>query len=155
MNPALRYAEQIERDREAAIVARKAAKKAMRLLNGWLTAEQRHEFKMRGHFHVIGGETKRRYRIKRGAVMNVIELDAKGKPLLGHCFTLPGQLPDGDVMLAQKLALELQEYEALAKANVFEIATIDTTEVTLSFLGITIREVELLCRPTTIRRCSI
>ena len=37
---------------------------------------------------------------------NVCEIDEKGRARLGLCFRMLGELPIGDVMLAQKIALE-------------------------------------------------
>jgi hypothetical protein len=52
---------------------------------------------------------------------NVCELDESGRPRLGLCFTTLGELPAGDVMLAQKIALESCEGSALAVARRFEL----------------------------------
>ena len=91
----------------------------MRLLRENLTAVQRRQFDMRGSFEVSGGETGRRYRIRRGLQMNVEQLDHRGRPVCVLCFVPDGSLVMGDVMLAQKLALELFELDTLAAANRF------------------------------------
>ena len=49
--------------------------------------------------------------------MKVQLLDSSGRWVSSLCFTPRGQLPVGDVMLAQAIALQLFEYEALAVAN--------------------------------------
>ncbi len=49
--------------------------------------------------------------------MNVEQLDNKGRPLRLLCFMPEGDLVAGDMMLAQKLALELFESDALKVAN--------------------------------------
>ena len=49
--------------------------------------------------------------------MNVQLLDRHGTWLTCLCFTPGAYLPVGDVMLAQKIALELFEDEALRVAN--------------------------------------
>jgi hypothetical protein len=49
--------------------------------------------------------------------MNVEELDSSGKTIAQLCFAPQGQLVVGDVLLAQKIALETMEREALAAAN--------------------------------------
>jgi hypothetical protein len=49
--------------------------------------------------------------------MNIDELDDSGRRVCGWCFCPEGRLVIGDVMLAQKLALELFEFEALGIAN--------------------------------------
>ena len=47
------------------------------------------------------------------------EIDEKGRPKVGLCFRTLGELPIGDVMLAQKIALESCESRALAVARRF------------------------------------
>jgi hypothetical protein len=49
--------------------------------------------------------------------MNVEELDSCGKTIVQWCFAPQGHLVVGDVLLAQKIALETMEREALAAAN--------------------------------------
>jgi hypothetical protein len=49
--------------------------------------------------------------------MNVHELDSAGRMVAQWCFAPQGQLVVGDVSLAQKVALETMEREALAAAN--------------------------------------
>jgi len=49
--------------------------------------------------------------------MNVHEIDKAGRVKLGLCFAPKGSLVTGDVMLAQKIALETFERRALAVAN--------------------------------------
>jgi hypothetical protein len=100
-------------------IAKAAALKSRRLLSSWLTVRQKAELKRFGYFHVIGGTSGTRYRIFPGTVQNVFVLNDKGTRRHGLCFAPKGNLPVGDVMLSQKLSLELQEDEALAKANVF------------------------------------
>ncbi len=56
-------------------------------------------------------------RIDRASMMNVAEFDAEDHRVWTWCFCPEGNLVRGDNMLAQKLALELFETEALAKAN--------------------------------------
>jgi len=51
--------------------------------------------------------------------MNIHELDGAGCPRVGWCFAPKGYLVAGDVMLAQKIALETDERGALAVANRF------------------------------------
>ena len=91
--------------------------RAKRLLREWLTSDQREEFDARGYFEVTGCQTGRRYRIHYGGSANVQELDTQGNPISGLCFVPEGHLAPGDVMLAQKIALETSELQALAKAN--------------------------------------
>lgn len=72
-----------------------------------------------GYFEVVGDATGKPYRIYPGAGMNVCEIDEKGRPTTGLCFLPVGELPIGDVMLAQKIALENFESRALAVARIF------------------------------------
>ena len=53
------------------------------------------------------------------AVPNVYQLDDAGRPKVGWCFLPAGQLVAADIMLAQKIALETNEHNALAVANGF------------------------------------
>jgi hypothetical protein len=96
----------------------KAKARGARLLTNNLSPAQRAQYERYGYFEVTGGETGRRYRITDAYQMNVEELDSKGKHLKALCFMPRGGLVPGDVMLAQKLALELFETEALAVANI-------------------------------------
>jgi hypothetical protein len=70
-------------------------------------------------FYVIGCDSGKRYRIRHGTVTNIHEIDAAGRPIMGWCFVPYGELVAGDVMLAQKIALETNEHAALAVANRF------------------------------------
>lgn len=91
----------------------------MRLLRTWLSPQQRKQFEARGYFEVVGCDSGKRYRIHFGTSANVYEIDEFGRPRLGLCFG-PGVLPiEGDVMLAQKIALETSEDSAIAVANRF------------------------------------
>ena len=51
---------------------------------------------------------------------DIDELGNDGAPIAVWCFGPVGNLPLGDVMLTQKLALETNEQAALAVANRFE-----------------------------------
>ena len=90
-----------------------------RLLRRWLSAEQLAQFDARNFFDVIGCHTAKRYRIYYANVANVEELDKVGRPIVRYCFIPNGDLVPGDVMLAQKIALETDELAALAVANRF------------------------------------
>jgi hypothetical protein len=80
---------------------------------------QRAQFAKKGYFDVVGGDTGKQYRIYPGAMANVCEIDEKGRPRRDLCFGPMGELPIGDVMLAQKIALENCESSALAVARMF------------------------------------
>ena len=56
-------------------------------------------------------------RIRQGTAMNVHQLDCTGLAVARWCFTPEGGVVTGDVLLAQKIALETMEREALALAN--------------------------------------
>jgi len=90
-----------------------------RLLRQWLSERQLAQFDARNFFDVIGCHTARRYRIYYANVANVEELDKVGRPIVRYCFIPKGDLVPGDVMLAQKIALETDELAALAVANRF------------------------------------
>jgi hypothetical protein len=89
------------------------------LLRSELTKKQAKSLDQHGYFDVQGGKTGRHYRIAKGNVQNVFEITMFGRIKRGLCFAPAGDLVWGDVMLAQKTALELFEDEALAVANEF------------------------------------
>jgi hypothetical protein len=93
--------------------------RSLDLLRSWLSPVQRKQLVEMGYFEVVGVATGKQYRIYPGAGMNVCEVDEKGRPMLGLCFLPLGELPIGDVMLAQKIALENFESSALAVAKTF------------------------------------
>ncbi len=91
--------------------------RGMQLLTRNLSLAQRKQYAMHGYFDVIGGDTGKRYRIRHGCLMNVQQLDQNGRRVQLLCFTPRGRLPVGDIMLAQKIALELFETDVLRVAN--------------------------------------
>jgi hypothetical protein len=91
------------------------------LLRQWLSPEQQAQFDSSKCFDVVGCDSERRYRIRHGTGTNVHELDDAGRPVVGWCFVPSGHLVAGDVMLAQKVALETNERAALAVANRFPV----------------------------------
>ena len=88
----------------------------LRLLKENLSPSQRHQLELLNYFDVVGGKTGTLYRIHFGDQMNIAQLDASGKRVDGLCFLPEGGLPVGDTMLAQKIALELFETDALRSA---------------------------------------
>lgn len=94
-----------------------AREKGMRLLFLRLTPLQRRQLTNKGYFEVIGGDTGRCYRIWRGRVRNVDQLDTRGRRVCTWCFYPRGRLVTGDIMLAQKLALQLCETATLRIAG--------------------------------------
>ena len=93
--------------------------RGLRLLHAWLSPPQLEQLDAKGHFDVIGSATGRKYRIHFGTSMNVHELDDAGRLKMGWCFVPEGCLVPGDVMLAQKVALETFESRALSVAIKF------------------------------------
>jgi hypothetical protein len=93
--------------------------RALRLLRSWLSPQQRADFDRKGCFDVVGCDTGKRYRIRRGTSANVNEIDEYGRLGTGRCFVPLGGLAQGDVMLAQKIALETDEDRVLSVANSF------------------------------------
>ena len=91
--------------------------KGRALLQQWLTPAQRRQFEQQGYFDVVGCATRRRYRVQYGSVANVQEVDFEGRSGWFLCFAPDGYLVPGDVMLAQKIALETDELAALAVAT--------------------------------------
>jgi hypothetical protein len=91
--------------------------RAVELLKENLSETQLKQYEQHRHFDVIGGQSGKRYRIRPGASMNIDEYDADGRLVTSWCFVPEGPLGTGDVMLAQKFALELFETDALSIAG--------------------------------------
>jgi hypothetical protein len=91
------------------------------LLREWLSLEQLKQYEEHNWFEVTGCHTRNKYRISTGTQRNVYELDLDGRPRVGWCFMPSISLVTGDVMLAQKIALETDEHGALAVANRFRL----------------------------------
>jgi hypothetical protein len=102
-------------------VTPEAQSRGLRLLRENLSPLQLEQQERYGCFDVRGGDTGRRYRIKNGVQLNVEMLDHKGRTKAVLCFMPVGNLVAGDVMLAQKLALELFETDTLKIANKFPV----------------------------------
>jgi hypothetical protein len=100
------------------VSGRDAHLQSMQLLRENLSPAQRGQLELFGYFEVIGGDTGKRYRIHLGRQMNVEVRNKKGDRARTLCFMPTGYLPTGDMVLAQKLALELYETEAVQIANV-------------------------------------
>jgi hypothetical protein len=92
---------------------------ALKLLKDWLSAEQLARFNAHRYFDVIGCHSRKRYRIRYGTATNIYELDHAGRSQSVLCFVPNRPLAAGDVMLAQKIALETDEWSALAVAKRF------------------------------------
>jgi hypothetical protein len=91
--------------------------RSRRLLIENLNASQRDQFREHECFEVRGGTTGKRYSIRRATSLNVEELNESGAIVACWCFIPDGYLPVEDVMLAQKIALELFEDDALSVAR--------------------------------------
>jgi hypothetical protein len=85
---------------------RQAEEKGFALLRAWLTPEQASQWDARNEFEVIGCDTGTRYRIKQGTAMNIHQLDRTGLAVPKWCFMPEAGVVTGDVLLAQKIALE-------------------------------------------------
>ena len=94
--------------------------RGINLLKEWLSPEQLAQYQSYGYFDVIGRQSGKRYRIRYGTAMNVCEMDSRGKTTRGWCFVPCETFVAGDVMLAQKIALETDEWRALAVAIKFK-----------------------------------
>jgi hypothetical protein len=93
--------------------------RGLKLLREWLSPEQLAQYDANSYFDVTGCDSGKRYRICHGTAMNVYEIDFAGNPRNGWCFVPNAPLVAGDVMLAQKIALETDERGALVVAKNF------------------------------------
>lgn len=144
-------AEQLEQWRQEEIRQREANEKrlkdeiaakdkAITLLKSCLTRQQIEEYEQKKHFHLhVGGKV---YRIEQGSHGNVKLVDKDGKVKRSFCVQ-PRGIPDGDVMLAQKLMLETDEKGFYERSNVTEYD--DKGQHLGTFHGA--RAAELLQRP--------
>jgi hypothetical protein len=96
-----------------------AEARGLTLLKEWLSPEQLAQYHANGYFDVVGCASGKRYRIHYGTSMNVHEIDSDGSVRVGWCFVPNICLVAGDVMLAQKIALETNELGTLAVAKEF------------------------------------
>jgi hypothetical protein len=111
------FAAEPARPRRLDLRDQECQERGMRLLRENLSAAQRDQHERCNYFEVIGGATGRRYRIRQGHQMNVEQLDGTGALVRLLCFMPEGCRWVGDVMLAQKFALELFETEATRIAH--------------------------------------
>ena len=95
----------------------RARRRGFELLKSNLNPRQLDQFNRERTFEVYGGATGRHYRIRRGWSMNIDEIGAGGSVVKTWCFYPKGRLCLGDVLLAQKVALEAFELEALEVGN--------------------------------------
>ena len=94
-----------------------AEQRAQKLLESHLSATQLAQFSALGWFEVTGGDTGTRYVIRNFNSVNIDQLNSNGECVKRWCFGPKGNLATGDVLLAQKLALECFERQALERAH--------------------------------------
>jgi hypothetical protein len=104
-------------DSRTDLAREEARERGFQLLTRYLSPLQLAQYQTCGYFEVIGGDTGKRFRIRRGDQMNIEELDGNGHCAYALCFLPEGRLPIGDTMLAQKIALELYESDAIRVAH--------------------------------------
>ena len=97
--------------------------RGLALLKNWLSPPQLQSYEKHQYFDVTGSDSGVIYRIHHGKQANIEQLDGTGKAVCAWCFVPEGDLVPGDVMLAQKIALETDERGALAVANKFLVST--------------------------------
>lgn len=90
--------------------------RGLALLRNWLSPAQLRSYEKHQYFEVTGSDSGGIYRIHHGKQANIEQLDGTGKAVCAWCFVPEGDLVPGDVMLAQKIALENDERAALAVA---------------------------------------
>ena len=96
----------------------KARTQSVALLREWLNPQQLEQYDLTGTFTVFGEATGTCYLINGNMTMfNVAALDDDCVELCRLCFVPKGGLPIGDLLLAQKLALENDERSAFVAAN--------------------------------------
>lgn len=98
-------------------VTREADERAEELLRAHLTEEQRRQLDEQ-HAFVMRSELGRTYRISRGRVRNIAQLNEDGKGIAILCAHPTMHVPDPDTMLAQKLMLETDEDSFRRIANI-------------------------------------
>lgn len=94
------------------------SEKAMSLFLSWLSPQQRRDYLRYDYFFVKGNASGKLYKINKAvAPFNVEMLNFDGTTKDRLCF-VPKNCPfTGDIMLAQKIALETNETYALKIAN--------------------------------------
>jgi hypothetical protein len=99
---------------------RRAKRRALVLMMRVLSPEQRKEFREFGYFHVTGGRSGDRYRIREDRIANIDVLRGDGRVRHRLCVHPTGGVPVYDVMAAQLLHLQdpATEQRFLRQANV-------------------------------------
>jgi hypothetical protein len=98
---------------------RVAEARGMELLLTHLSVTQRAQFNARGRFEVRGSDSSSRYVIRNMSSINIDQLGNNGECIQKWCFGPQGDLVQGDILLAQKFALECFENEALRRAHAY------------------------------------
>lgn len=91
--------------------------RSLALLREHLSREQCDQFNRHSYFDIVGSESGNRYRIHYARTANIDEYGQDNRHVRSWCFHPVDNLPIGDVLLAQKIALEVFEREALSVAN--------------------------------------
>ena len=103
--------------------AEEAKRRAEELLRACLSVAQREDLDKKNCFYIVvdGKDGKKeRYRIDRGSHGNVKQVDDRGSIIRSFCIQ-PSGVPEGDILLTQKLWLEASEEtreEFWATANI-------------------------------------
>lgn len=94
----------------------RSEQRATKLLLENLTEDQAKSLISKNYFYIKGGATGKIYRIS--PAYRVVEYDSYGRAVAKLCFDAKGPIPIADGMLAQKVALEIDERHALSVANI-------------------------------------
>lgn len=99
---------------------RRAKRRSLSLLMKLLNPQQREEFRTQRYFHVTGGRSGNRYRIRIAAFANIDVLTPEGRVRHRLCAHPAGDVPVFDVMAAQMLHLQdaASEQRFLRRANI-------------------------------------
>ena len=101
---ARRHNEELMRDERRNV--RRAQRRSLSLLMRLQSPAQREEFRTTRQFHVIGGKTGTRYRIRAATLVNIDVLDNDGAVMHRLCAHPTGDVPLYDVLAAQMLHLQ-------------------------------------------------
>ncbi|HEX2530419.1 MAG TPA: hypothetical protein VHK70_03010 [Burkholderiaceae bacterium] len=98
----------------------RAKRRSLALMQSLLSPEQREEFNRYHYFHVTGGKTGMRYRIRIASFANIDVIGSAGSVLYRLCAHPAGDVPVYDMMAAQMLHLQdaATEHAFLKNTNV-------------------------------------
>lgn len=95
-----------------------AERRSWEYLLEWLTSKQLEQWQQRNWFDVVGNVTGAVYTIEPPRSFNIVQWCHCGNyPFLRICVVPKRRLPPGDVLVTQKLGLELDEEETYRVAN--------------------------------------